>query len=187
MEVPYSEGPWLQRWASIAPDSTRTFPSPRHVLLCLSAGRPQTITSGVFSIAFFGKEGVETPAPSLWGVGLGAGQWPGGTAGLGSPSRPVHLATKAPLQCGDMPPTWGTASHFLESTAFRVPPALSSLDGIKPCDSVEDLALPHGGWARPSLGAPTASLSSDDAPLLQKACGAIFPTAFAQSVSVTFL
>lgn len=42
----------------------------------------------------------------------GAGPWPGGTAGLGSPSRPVCLATKALLQCGDMPPTGAQLPTF---------------------------------------------------------------------------
>lgn len=98
----------------------------------------------------------------MWGRAMARGHsW----AGLTQQASP--LGHQGPPAVRGHAAHWGTASHFLESTAFRVLHALSSLDGIKPCDSVEDLALPHGGRARPSLGAPTASPSTADAPLLQ--------------------
>lgn len=185
MAVPCSEGPWLQHQAAIAPDSTWTVPiasarSP--VPLCRETPDPHLWHS---SHCFLWQGGCGDPCSlslrcGVWGRAMARGHsWAGLT------QQASLLGHQGPPAVRGHATHWGTASHFLESTTFRVLHALSSLDGLKPCYSVEDLALPRGGWARPSLGSPTAFPSTTDAPLLQQACEAIFPTVFARPVSLS--
>ena len=118
--MPCSEGPWLQHREAIAPDSTPTIPiavahSP--VPLCRETPDHHLWRS---SHCFLWQGGCGDPCSlslrcGVWGRAMARGHsWAGLT------QQASLLGHQGPPAVRGHAAHWGTASHFLESTAFRV-------------------------------------------------------------------